>query len=112
MKYNKHGYRQQETYFYEIEVNESMYFVEVDVTWFIKPADSSTWDSSDDYYGYSEITNVDITKISTEDDKGDVIDVQFTELSEEVQKEINATLDVLITEEHPEENEDYEAYEY
>lgn len=54
MNRNKHGYKTIEQHTYEIEVNESTYFVEVDVTLFIKPPDYSTWDSDYDYYGYTE----------------------------------------------------------
>lgn len=98
---NKHGYKQQENYLYEIEINEKIYSIEVDVTWFIKPADSSTWDSDQDFYGYTEVIDTDIVKIYTEDENQSVIEVEYTELSEEVQKEINAALDVLILEEQP-----------
>lgn len=103
MNRNKHGYNQQENYSYEIEINEKIYSIEVDVTWFIKPADSSTWDSDQDFYGYTEIIDTDIVKIlcESENENQDVIEVEYSQLSDVVQKEIIAALDVLILEEQP-----------
>ena len=103
---SKRGYKQQENYLYEIEIHEQVYSVEVDVIWFIKPPDSSTLDSDQDFYGYTEIIDTDIVKIYTEDENQVVIEVEYNQLSDAVQKEINAALDVLIMEEQPGEQDD------
>lgn len=98
---NKRGYKQQENYLYEIEINKQVYSVEVDVIWFIKPADKSCIDSDLDYEGYIEVNGLDIVKIYTEDENQGVFEVEFSQLSDTVQKEINAALDVLIMQEQP-----------
>jgi len=96
---NKHGYNQQENYLYEIEINEKIYSIQVDVTVFVKPADYDTWDSDYDFYGYTEVQNIKIINIFTEDENGGIgetIEVQFSQLSKQLQKEIDAALDVLV----------------
>lgn len=98
---DKHGYKQKETFTYEIEVNEKVFSVEVDVTWFIKPADKSSIDSDLDYEGYIEVNDLDVVKIYTENENQGVIEVEYNKLSDSAQKEINAALDVLIMEEQP-----------
>jgi len=68
---------------------------------FVKPPDYSTWDSDYDFYGYTEVRDINIINIFTEDENGEIgetIEVQFSQLSKQVQKEIEAALDVLVLE--------------
>ena len=101
MNRNKHGYKTTEQQTYEIEVNNKTYSVQVDVTLFVKPPDYSCFDSDLDHLGYTEVENIKIMNIFTEYEKGEIgetIEVEFSQLSSEVQKEIEAALDVLVLE--------------
>lgn len=101
MNRNKNGYTTTEQNTYEIELNDKIYSVQVDVTLFVKPADYDTWDSDYDFHGYTEVQNINIINIFTEDENGEIgetIEVQFSQLSKQVQKEIEAALDVLVLE--------------
>ena len=98
MNRNKNGYTTTEQQTHEIEVNNNIYSVQVDVTLFVKPPDYSTWDSDYDYYGYTEVLDIKIINIFTEDESGVETEVQFSQLSKQVQKEINTALDVLVLE--------------
>jgi hypothetical protein len=98
---NKNGYSTTEQQTHEIEINNKTYSIQVDVTLFVKPPDYATWDSDYDFYGYTEVQNIKIINIFTEDENGEIgetIEVQFSQLSKQVQKEINAALDVLVLE--------------
>jgi hypothetical protein len=99
MNRNKNGYTTTEQHTYEIELNDKTYSVQVDVTLFVKPADYTTWCSDYDFYGYTEVQNINIINIFTEDENGEIgetIEVQFSQLSKQVQKEIDTALDVLV----------------
>lgn len=98
MKYNKHGYKTTEQHTYEIEVNDNNYSLVVDVTLFIKPPDSSTWDSDLDYYGYTELTNAEITECYILDENENEIKVEYSSLDADVKQEIERQLDQLIIE--------------
>jgi hypothetical protein len=96
---NKNGYTTTEQQTHEIQVNNKTYSIQVDVTLFVKPPDYSTWDSDYDYYGYTEIRDIKIINIFTEDENGEIgetIEVQYSQLSKQVQKEIDTALDVLV----------------
>lgn len=101
IRINKQGYTTIEQYLYEIEVNNIDYSVQVDVKLFVKPPDYNTYDSDLDFEGYTEILDIKVLKVYSEDENGNENEVEFKLLSEEVQKEINAALDVLILEEQP-----------
>jgi len=90
-----HGEMTTEQHTYDIRINNCTYSVCVDVTVFVKPPDYDTWDSDYDYYGYTEVVRVRIINILTEDENGIETDVEFSQLSKQVQKEIDAALDVL-----------------
>jgi len=101
MNRNKNGYTTTEQQTHEIRVNNKTYSVQVDVTLFVKPADYDTWDSDYDFYGYTEVQNIKIINIFTEDENGEIgetIEVQYSQLSKQVQKEIDTALDVLVLE--------------
>jgi len=93
---NKKGYTTTNHCSYEVEINNITYYVQVDVKYFVKPADYDSWSSDYDYYGWTEVQNVKITNIFTEDENGIENEVQFSQLSKQLQKEIDAALDVLV----------------
>lgn len=97
MKTEKHGYTATHNRQYYVDVMDNHYGVYADVTSFIKPANYSTWDSEIDYYGYTEIQDVKITNIFVEDENGNEIELEYSKLSSELQKEITTALDVFST---------------
>lgn len=109
MNRNKHGYKTTEQHTYEIEVNDVDYSVQVDVKLFIKPPDYSTYDSDYDFEGYTEILDVKILKVYSEDtnpkdsdsdENGNENEVEFKLLSEELQDKFYAVLDNLVINEN------------
>lgn len=88
---------------YDINTNTGLYKVAVKVKFYIQSPNYNSWDSPDDYYGYTEIIDTDIVKIlcESENENQDVIEVEYSQLSDVLQKEIIAALDVLIPEEQP-----------
>ncbi len=98
MNRNKNGYTTTEQQTHEIRVNNNTYSVHADVTLFVKPPEYDTWDSDYDYYGYTEIQDVKITNIFTEDENGNETELEYSKLSSELQKEITTALDVLVLE--------------
>ena len=89
-------YTTTEQHTYEIELNDKTYSVLVNVGLFVKPPDYDTWDSDYDFFGYTEVNNIKITNIFTEDENGIETEVEFSQLSKQLQKEIDAALDVLV----------------
>ena len=85
-----------ETFTYEIETTDNYYDVTVDVKFYIQAPDSSSWDSDQDYAGYTDVLDVDITKIERYSEPCDLIPVLISDLSSVELDEIRAKLDVLI----------------
>lgn len=85
-----------ETFTYEIETTENYYDVTVDVKFYIKAPDRSSWDSDMDFMGYTDVLDVDITKIERYSEPCDLIPVLISELSGVEFDEIRAKLDDLI----------------
>ena len=71
-----------ETFTYEIETTDNYYDVTVDVEFYIKAPDYSTYDSDLDYYGFTEVLNLNITKIERYSEDGESIVVLISELSQ------------------------------
>ena len=70
-----------ETFTYEIETTNNYYDVTVDVEFYIKAPDSSSWDSDQDYLGYTDVLDVDITRIERYSEDGESTVVLISELS-------------------------------
>ena len=85
-----------ETFTYEIETTNNYYDVTVEVKFYIQAPDRDSWASSDDFYGYTEVLDVDITKIERYSEDGESTFLSFSELSPVELDEIRAKLDVLI----------------
>lgn len=85
-----------ETFTYEIETTDNYYDVTVDVKFFIQAPDRDSWESDQDYYGYTDVLDVDITKIERYSEPCDLIPVLISELSSVELSEIRAKLDDLI----------------
>ena len=85
-----------ETFTYSIETTNNYYEVTVDVKFYIKAPDTSSWDSDQDYYGYTDVLDVDITKIERYSEPCDLIPVLISELSPVELDEIRAKLDACI----------------
>lgn len=93
---NKQGYTIIEHCSYEIEVNNITYCIQVDVKYFVKPPDYDSWSSDYDYHGWTEVQDIKITNILTEDENGIETEVEYKQLTKQLQKEIDAALDVLV----------------
>lgn len=100
IRINKQGYNTIEQYLYEIEVNDIDYSVQVDVKLFIKPPDYNTYDSDLDFQGYTEILDIKILKVYSEDENGNENEVEFKLLSKELQDKFYAVLDNLVINEN------------
>ena len=85
-----------ETFTYSIETTDNYYDVTVDVKFYIKAPDYDSWASSDDYYGYTDVLDVDITEIERYSEDGESTVVLISELSPVELDEIRDKLDVLI----------------
>ena len=70
-----------ETFTYEIETTNNYYDVTVDVEFYIQAPDYDSWASSDDYYGFTEVLNLNITKIERYSEDGESTVVLIRELS-------------------------------
>lgn len=85
-----------ETFTYEIETTENYYDVTVEVKFYIQAPDYDSWASADDYYGYTDVLNVDITEIERHHEDGSSTFLSFSDLSSVELDEIRAKLDDLI----------------
>ena len=85
-----------ETFTYSIETTDNYYDVTVDVKFYIRAPDYSSWDSDQDYAGYTDVLDVDITRIERYSEDGESTVVSFSELSPVELDEIRAKLDVRI----------------
>jgi len=85
---------------YSIETPSCSYDVLLLIDLFIQEGDSGTWDSDWDYYGYTDVNNIEITTLlrhSEEfDTPGSVVD--FNSLTEEEQVLINEKIDNKVNE--------------
>ncbi len=97
---NKHGYKTTEQHTYVIEVNNNTYSVQVDVELFDKTPDYTTWDSDYDFWGYTEVLEIKITKVYSEDENGGENELEFKLLSEELQDKFYAVIDNLVINEN------------
>lgn len=93
--------RAKQQFTYEIETDENQYSVQVDITFFIKFPDHSTWDSDYDYYGYTEIVDTEIISILLVDENSNETEVEFKKLPEDEQKRIQVILDEFIDKQEP-----------
>lgn len=109
IRINKQGYTTIEQYLYEIEVNNIDYSVQVDVKLFVKPPDYSTYDSDLDFEGCTEILDIKILKVYSEDtnpkdsdsdENGNENEVEFKLLSKELQDKFYEVLDNLVINEN------------
>ena len=70
-----------ETFIYSIETTDNYYDVTVDVKFYIKAPEPSSWDSDQDFMGYTDVLDVDITLIERYSEDGESIVVSISELS-------------------------------
>ena len=85
-----------ETFTYNIETTENCYDVTVDVKFYIQAPDYNTYDSDQDFYGFTDVLDVDITLIERFCDNGEAQPVLISELPVEEMKEIHDKLDTCI----------------
>ena len=85
-----------ETFTYSIETTDNYYDVTVDVKFYIKAPDRDSWDSDMDFMGYTDVLDVDITRIERYSEDGESTVVSFSELSGIELDEIRAKLDDCI----------------
>ena len=85
-----------ETFTYSIETTNNYYDVTVDVEFYIKAPDTSAVDSDWDYLGFTEVLNLNITKIERYSEDGESIVVLISELSSVELSEIRDKLDACI----------------
>ena len=71
-----------ETFTYSIETTNNYYDVTVDVEFYIKAPDTSAVDSDWDYLGFTEVLNLNITKIERYSEDGESTVVLISELSQ------------------------------
>jgi len=84
---------------YLIETSLCIYDVQCIVDLFIQEGDSSTWDSDWDYYGYTDINEIRInrlTKYTEDSDEGRVVD--FDKLPEVEKLMLNDLIDNKVSE--------------
>ena len=85
-----------ETFTYSIETTNNYYDVTVDVEFYIQAPDYSTYDSDLDYYGFTEVLNLNITNIERYSEDGESTVVLISELSQVELDEIRDKLDACI----------------
>lgn len=85
-----------ETFTFYIETTEGCYDVTLDVKFFIQAPDYDSWESDQDYHGYTEILDVDITKISHYNEDGELKFISISELCSNELSEIRARIDNIL----------------
>lgn len=85
-----------ETFTYSIETADNYYDVTVDVKFYIQAPDYDSWASDMDFYGFTDVLDVDITNIERYSEDGESTSISISELSGVELDEIRAKLDVLI----------------
>lgn len=96
---NTHGSKITQNYTYEIPYMDSQYMIELQVKFFVKPPDYGTWDSDWDYYGYTEV--LDLQMISSHKWDADNECWRYVELTKEERCGIMNVVEELVKQEDP-----------